>query len=970
MNELHAIIGYPLLAASALELLLGFVLLNQNERRSRAIDAVAGLAFFSSAFSLFTALMYLHAYFGHDFTIYARLSWIGWFTPVVALQFLYFLEDERSPTARVIGYVLYPFWTAVLALTLFTDLIVTRDYILIPFSNQPGPLENPLRLFGSSFAIWVVAKTIFLRRTVTGVARKSLEYFFYGVIVFGSGAGFTAGILQLFGGFGLEPGLASYFSLPWVGLTFYAIARYQLFDVRLILSRLITTLLLLIVFSAIQAGAFLLFEQALGLLPAFLGSLVLISFLFFGTPIRRQVSTLVDAIVLRDPFEHQHALREATRTLSTMLDLDELLRYIVQIAKKHTGTDHSQLYLQGEQGRLRLYPASDPGEKNAEADLLPAEIDEHLRVHQQPILLQIEEMLLSSTGRALLVEALHARGIMVIMPFSYAGRLQGALALGPKTGGRTYSQTDVLLLEALSGHAAAAIENATLFAETLRVKRSLQESESMFRVLAETAPAAIFIVRNNRLLYANPAGLRLTGISSDEIPGAEFLQFVHPDSRSLVSGSGHQGPDQGSEQSAVELKIVTTKNELRWVLFSRADTDYRGQRSFIATLVDITESKELQGRLQYLQKMEAMGKLAGGVAHDFNNILGTIVGHSSMLQLAVRRDDPLQGHVDAILAATERAASITHRLLSFGARKEAALKPCDLSTLVHQQKKFLASALPSTVRLSIAAADKALPVLADQGQIDRVLMNLVVNARDAMPDGGTIAISTGTTTIDADFISAHGFGRNGVFASITVQDSGSGMSEEVRSRIFEPFFTTKKAGKGTGFGLSIVYDIVKDHRGFISVDSKTGNGSVFTVLLPLAEGTAVLPPRAEVPQRKRTILLVDDDDGARSFTRTALEDQGYTVVEADDGARALQVFQQRPKDFHLVLTDIIMPKMNGHELFVAIRKVRPDIPFLFTSGYSEDILIDSGILEKGQAFCPKPASRSVIASMTRKILDE
>ncbi len=971
MNDLHAILGYPLLAIAALELTLGFVLLRQNERRSISINAVASFAFFCSAFSLSVGLMYLHAYLGHDYNIYARLSWIGWFSTPAALQFLYFLEDERSRTGRTIGHLLYPFWTLVLALTLLTDLVVTDQYELIPFSNRPGALEKPLRLIGAGLVLWVVVKTFLLRRTMTGVVRKALDHFFYGVIIFGSGGIVTAGVLQLFGGFGFEPGLSSYFSFPWVVLTFYAIARYQLFDVRLILSRVITAVLLLVLFALVQAGAYMLFEQALGFILSFLGSLILVGFLFFGTSLSRQVASAVESLVLRDPFEHRSTLREATRAMSTMMDLNGILRYIQRFTRERLGTSRAELHLAGPAGGFVLHPLPEDAAPGGDAQVMPAEIIDHIRLHQQPVSLRVEELILSSTGRVRLVEELRRRAVEILIPFFFAGRLQGALTFGPKTGGRSYSHTDLMLLEDLAGHAAAAIENSVLFEETLQVKQSLQESESMFRALAESAPAAILIIQEGRIQYANPSGLRLTGLLPEDAPGAEFLPLVATEHRELVrspSPAAGQEPVQGGP---LEIRIETRSGEVRWALFSQASADYRGHPSLVMTLLDVTESKELQGRLQYLQKMEAMGKLAGGVAHDFNNVLGAIVGHGSMLQLALRRDDPLQKHADAILSATERAASITQRLLSFGRRKEAALKPCDLSALVLQHRKFLNGTLPPSVRLIVATAEEAVPAMADPGQIERVLMNLVVNARDAMPEGGEITIRTGRTAIDTDFINRQGFGRAGDYGLLSVQDTGSGMSEEVRRRIFEPFFTTKAAGKGTGFGLSIVYDILKDHRGYITVESEPGRGAVFTVLLPLetAAASAAAQPRPAPRQAQdRTVLLVDDDEMARSFARAVLEEQGLRVVEAQDGAQALELLRKHAQDVHLVLTDILMPRMNGHELYLACRKARPDLPFLFTSGYSEDILVGSGILEKGQPFCPKPASRSSLAAKTREVL--
>jgi hypothetical protein len=393
MFELHAMIGYPLFPVAGLELLLGFILLRQDLKHSTVSRSVAIIAFFAAAFSLITGLMYVRASHGVEYNSYARANWIGWFTLPPALQFLYYLENERSRVARVIGLVLYPFWTIVLALSLFTDLIVTSQYTLIPFSNRPGPLENPLRFFGAFLAVWVIVKVISLRRKTSGFIKKELNYFFYGMLIFGGGAGFTAGILQLAGGQVLEPGLASYFSLPWVALSVFAIARYQLFDIRLILSRAIATVLLLVIFSALQAGLFLLFERALGHVASIFLSLTLIGFLFFGTPLSNRVQTLVSSIVLKDRYSHQDILRNATHAMATILNLDELLHHIVGTLQKSLRVAQASFYLRktaGEHGLVRSFGADG---QSSRPDPLPDALVRHILRSREPVIREIQESL-------------------------------------------------------------------------------------------------------------------------------------------------------------------------------------------------------------------------------------------------------------------------------------------------------------------------------------------------------------------------------------------------------------------------------------------------------------------------------------------------------------------------------------------------------------------------------------------------
>lgn len=970
MSELHAMIGYPLFPVAGLELLLGFILLRQNPKHSPVNRSVAILAFFSSAFSLITGLMYVRASLGMEYNIYARANWIGWFTLPPALQFLYYLENERSRAPRIIGLALYPFWAVMLALSLFTDLIVTGEYTLIPFSNRPGPLENPLRFFGVCLAVWVIVKVFSLWRRTSGFVKKELSFFFYGVLIFGGGAGFTAGALQLTGGRLLEPGLASYFSLPWVALTVFAIARYQLFDIRLILSRTIATILLLVIFSAVQAGLFLLFERALGHVASIFMSLTLVGFLFFGTPFSDHVQALVNSVILKDKYSYQDILRNATRAMATILNLDDLLRHIMATLQEGLRVERASLYLRktAEGNELVRYFGADG--RSGRPDPLSDELVRHFLETRGPVIRLIQESLPEDHADRM-AAALRGLGADIAVPIFYQARLQGVLALGPKGNGTAYTQTDIALLETLAGHAAVALENATLFQETLRINRSLEESEGKFRALAETIPAAIFIHQGGALLYANPAGEQLTGFSRDELLAMEFWRLVHPEHREMIRFRANQRLSGGALPTQYEFKIVARGGDERWVIMSAGIMEYQGRPSVIGTLFEITERKNLESKLRYMQKMEAIGKLAGGVAHDFNNILGNIVGHASLLQMDLPQG-ALQRRVEQIIAATERAAGLTQRLLTYGARKESSLKPCDLGMLVAQQETFFSGTLPATVRLSIMPPASTVPVMADSAQIERVLMNLVVNARDAMPSGGTIEVRTGIEEIDSAFIKHHGFGKPGPYAFVSVQDTGTGMDESTRMRIFEPFFSTKGTGKGTGFGLSIVYDIVKDHSGFITVASELGKGSLFTVHLPLT-GTALpqRPTAATAAQQTSdaTLLLAEDDEAVRKSARAVFEDTGYRVLEAADGEEAVRLFREHQGSIQLVITDIIMPKLSGRDVYNAIRNIRGDVKFLFSSGYGEELLLKTGLLSPGQHFIAKPASRAELLAKVQDLLD-
>jgi PAS domain S-box-containing protein len=832
MINVHEIIAYPLFFIAGLELLLGFILLRHNPNNSPVNKSAAAIAFFSSVFAFNTGIIYARASLGLPYNFFVRFNWIGWFSIPPALQFLYYITDEQSRIARRIGAVLYPFWSLVLVLCLSTSLVVTDVYTPIPYVNQPGPLENPLRLVGVVLILWLLIKVLLLRSQASGIIKKELNYFFYGMLIFSFGGGLTSGLLQI-SGVSLEPGLGSYFGLPWVLLTFYAITRYNLFDIRLIISEILGALFLLVIFAAVQSGLYTLLVPVFGNFFSMVISLPLLGFVLFGTPLRRRMQDWIYRTLRRDHDPYQEILRSSTHAMATIRDLEVLLPTILESVKKGLNAENSCIYMIGPVAgqTVRQGPYSTSGTRSEPA---LADIAVHwLQRTKQTVRREMIDKLLPGKDAADLADFLGSSGAEVLVPIFYQGRLHGVLCLGPRTNGASYAEDDILLLETLAGHLAVAIENAILFKETVRTRESLLESEGKFQALAETIPAAIFIHRNEKLLYANPATAVLAGYPPEEIVNLEFLQILHPEYRALVVEQlDHLLRDRGLMPQH-EFKIIKKNGEERWVIMSSGVIDYQGRPSIIGTLFDITERKSLEGKIFYMRRMEALGKLAGGVAHDFNNVLTSIVGHGNILQLKMPKNDPLHKHVDLILASTERAANLTQRLMTYGSRKEVTLRPCDLSSLISRQHKFLSDILPRTIQLSIQPGSGRLSVLADGVQLERIIMNLVVNARDAMPEGGSLIISTGETVIDSEFIRTRGYGRHGSYAYITVKDTGTGIDEETQKRIFEPFFTTKGAGKGTGFGLSIVYDIIKDHNGYIEVTSRPGAGSTFTVYLPL-----------------------------------------------------------------------------------------------------------------------------------------
>jgi len=371
------------------------------------------------------------------------------------------------------------------------------------------------------------------------------------------------------------------------------------------------------------------------------------------------------------------------------------------------------------------------------------------------------------------------------------------------------------------------------------------------------------------------------------------------------------------------------------------------------------------------QKMEALGQLAGGLAHDFRNILTVIIGNATILKESLLYEAPLIDNLELILEASKKAANLISGLLIFGREKEADLKAADLNEIMRRSKKLLSRLIEADITIQVSFPKKSITVMADANLLEMVFINLAINARDAMPDGGVLSSSTELITVGKAFATAHGLHQAGSYALITVKDNGVGMDENVMQKIFEPFFTTKEVGKGTGLGLAIVHGIIQQHKGYINVNSALGKGTTFQIYLPLArmEEKSQDIKRALVQKGTETILLAEDDEEVRKFIRKMLEKYGYDVVATRDGVEALKKFRENKDKIELVILDVIMPRKTGKQVYDELRKIAPNVQILFVSGYTSDILYKRGILEDGFNFITKPVIHSELLKKVRELLD-
>lgn len=509
----------------------------------------------------------------------------------------------------------------------------------------------------------------------------------------------------------------------------------------------------------------------------------------------------------------------------------------------------------------------------------------------------------------------------------------------------------------------------------VQTAESLLESRERYRsAFEQTAIGIAHVSIEGDILQANPVYCSMLGYAQNELEGKNLRDLASSDS--IIE-------DQVKMQLMREGKIHDYTLEQHcyrkdgspvWIKITASlARDKSGiPEYFIRVAEDITENRSLKEQLQQSQKMEAVGLLAGGIAHDFNNILSVIMGYATMLSMKLGGDENLTGYLDNLLAATEKAASLTRGLLAFSRKQEIRLQLTDLNELLNRTSHLLGRVIREDIQLDIKLCSSPLTVNVDAGQIEQVLMNLVTNARDAMPEGGDLRVSTELVELDATFVKSHGFGAPGRYALFCVTDTGKGIDQKTIQQIFDPFFTTKEIGKGTGLGLSIVYGIISQHNGHIKVYSEPGFGTTFKVYLPLHTGAGTVqsqPPLAPPRGGSESILLAEDDDLIRVMEAQILRDYGYKVYTAQDGQEALQLFQQHRDEISLVLLDVIMPRLNGSQLYRKIAALRPGIKAIFITGYTADMIELKGLSQHDVDIISKPAPPQELARKVRQTLD-
>jgi two-component system, cell cycle sensor histidine kinase and response regulator CckA len=559
------------------------------------------------------------------------------------------------------------------------------------------------------------------------------------------------------------------------------------------------------------------------------------------------------------------------------------------------------------------------------------------------------------TAAGLVVEALHLTGV-------WAGELEAMRADGIA---RTMQVNASLMRDA----AAAPIGMLASFRDITERKKNEDALRLKDQAIATSLNAMVIADTEACIIYVNPSFLRLWGYPTEaEVVGRPLTQFADPGGTpnvlaQLYAQGAWQGELVARRKDGSSFEILLSANSV---------CDAGGTiKHLVGSILDISEAKRLQAQFLQAQKMESVGRLAGGVAHDFNNLLTVMRGYLDLGMLSLSPDDPLLADLAQVGKAVDSAAGLTQQLLAFSRRQIIAPQVINLNTVITRVQRMLRRLIGEDIELRTILAEELTPVRFDPGQCEQVVINLAINARDAMPSGGRLIIETAQVQLDEAYARRHSDSAPGNYVLLTIADTGIGMSAEVQSHLFEPFFTTKELGKGTGLGLAMVYGAVSQNNGRIEVYSEPGQGTSFKIYLPAAQPQTIVPksaPAQALPRGTQTIILVEDDVSVRTLAMRLLDEQGYRVLAFGDGPAALRMVATLSEPVDLLVTDVILPQMNGRVLAEQIRLLCPQIRVLFTSGYTANVIVNQGILQEGVEFLAKPYSITTLAQRVREVL--
>ncbi len=663
----------------------------------------------------------------------------------------------------------------------------------------------------------------------------------------------------------------------------------------------------------------------------------------------------------------QHVLYKIASSINVTQDLDQLFSYIREqlsaiidtanfyIALYDKKTDTIALpYVMDEKKTIKQFPAKKT-------------FTNYVIQHDKPLLVSNDDiMMMVKTGEVEIVGP--AAKVWLGVPLKTANEVIGALVVQSYVESNAYDEKDLELLRFVSEQIAIAIQRK-------RADETMRESEEKYRSLIEQSNDAIYLLVEEKFEVINRKFSEMFGVSYKEVksPDFDFMNLVAPESRPLIEERDSM-IDQGEEPpSQYEFTALTKAGVKIEVQASVNYVEFRGRIATQGILRDITVTKQLEAQLRQAQKMEAVGQLAGGVAHDFNNLMTAVIGNCELAMMSVSGADPLYERFREIHKAGESAANLTSQLLAYSRKQALEPKVVDLNKVITKMDKMLRRVIGEDIDLATVLGEDLWKVKVDPGQVEQVVVNLAINARDAMPYGGNLTIELSNHELKDKYAKTHPQMTSGDYVMLAITDTGIGMNEEVKSRIFEPFFTTKELGKGTGLGLSMVYGIIKQSGGNIWVYSESGQGTTFRIYFPRALGEDEEVEQKAVPEDlprgEETILLVEDDECVRQLALEILNMQGYRVFSAENGEEAYRLCQAMKKPVELVITDVIMPNIGGIELYEKLNRLWPGVKVIFMSGYAPNSMFHRKIFEPGKSYIQKPFNSVDLVQKVREALD-
>jgi PAS domain S-box-containing protein len=681
---------------------------------------------------------------------------------------------------------------------------------------------------------------------------------------------------------------------------------------------------------------------------------------------------------------------QASQAISRQIELGDLLDVLMRVLLANAGAQAGWLVsvrdkrlLLAAQARAdeRDITVDSPGDGPLPLDL-PLSILNFVRRSRERVLIDDA----SQPGPFASDRELAARGAISVLclPILHQSELIAVLYLENRLVTSAFSADRVAMLELLAAQAAISLQNARLYSEARRenaerrqAEAALRESQALLQGIVDHAPASIYVKDlEARYLLVNRQLAETLGLAPAAILGKTDRELFSPqvadvsvtlDER-VAAGTMVEAEEQGPDGARTYLAVKAPLMDGAGRIYATCgiSTDITERKRADAAL------RRTEEQLRQAQKMEAIGNLAGGVAHDFNNLLTVILSYGSLLVEDMDPGDARRADIEEILRAAHSAAELTHQLLAFGRKQILQPRVVSLNDGVASMEKMLRRLIGEDIELTLLLSPDLDRVLVDPGQVEQIVLNLAVNSRDAMPTGGKLTVETTNVELDGKYASDHLGVSAGPHVMLAVSDTGFGMAAETQARMFEPFFTTKEKGKGTGLGLATVFGIVRQSGGHLWVYSELGVGTTFKVYFPRVQGvaTAPAPPRtAEAKGGSETILLVEDDERVRIVACTILRRLGYRVLDAHSGGDALLLCEQHPGDIHLLLTDVVMPRMSGRQLAERLLPLRPHMRVLYMSGYTDNSIVHHGVLDPGIAFLEKPVTPDKLARKVREVLD-